>query len=732
MTKYTAMVGRLLSIALVFVSAALLAPPAFAQMALGKPKFVGNVTGNSVPANFGTYWNQVTPENATKWGSVEGTQNQMNWSGADAAYNWAQTNGYKFKFHTFVWGSQFPGWLSNLNTTQQRAEIEEWIRLACTRYPNTWAIDVVNEPIKTALPWKAALGGDGATGWDWVITAFQIARTNCPNALLLINEYGTENDPPVRNTYKNIINLLKARGLIDGIGIQAHYFNIDNMNRAAVTTMLNDYATLALDVWVSELDIIGPGGDAGQLAKYQDVFPGFWEHSAVKGITLWGYIVGQVWREGTGLVTTGGVERPAMTWLKGYVAGSGGPDTQAPTAPSGLTAPSTTASSISLAWTASTDNVGVTGYQILRAPGASGGTFTQVGTSTSTSFVNSGLTASTTFRYQVRAVDAAGNASAVSNTVTAATQAGGGDTQAPSVPANLTAPSTTASSISLAWSASTDNVGVTGYQILRAPGASGGTFTQVGTSTTTSFVNSGLTASTTFRYQVRAVDAAGNASAVSNTVTAATQAGGGDTQAPSVPANLTAPATTASSISLAWSASTDNVGVTGYQILRAPGTTGGTFTQVGTSATTSFVNSGLTANTTFRYQVRAVDAAGNASAVSNTVTATTQTGGTGGACSLTPTVQTQWQTGYVIEPARVNNTGTATINGWTVTFTLPAGHAIVGSWNTVLTISGQTITARNVGHNGTIGAGGSATFGFQVSRPNGNTQLAGGYTCTSP
>ena len=131
------------------------------------------------------------------------------------------------------------------------------MQLACQRYPNTFAIDVVNEPIKTPLPFTAALGGTGATGWDWVITAFQLARQYCPNAKLLINEYGTENDPPVRATYKTIINLLKTRGLIDGIGIQAHYFNIDNMNRAAVTTMLNDYATLALDVWVSELDIIG-------------------------------------------------------------------------------------------------------------------------------------------------------------------------------------------------------------------------------------------------------------------------------------------------------------------------------------------------------------------------------------------------------------------------------------------------------------------------------------------
>jgi chitodextrinase len=313
------------------------------------------------------------------------------------------------------------------------------------------------------------------------------------------------------------------------------------------------------------------------------------------------------------------------------------------------------------------------------------------------------------------------------------TGAPGPDTQAPSVPANLASPSTTSSSISLAWSASTDNVGVTGYQVLRAPGASGGTFAQIATSPSNSFVNTGLAANTTFRYQVRAVDAAGNASAVSNAITVTTQAGGGDVQPPSAPSNLTAPATTTSSVSLAWTASTDNTGVTGYQILQAPGTSGGTFTQVGTSTATSFVNSGLAANTTFRYQVRAVDAAGNVSAVSNTVTATTQPGGTpGGGCAVAATVQTQWQTGYVIEPARVTNTGTTTINSWTVTFTLPAGHAITGSWNTALTVSGQTVTARNASHNGTVAAGGNTAFGFQVSRPNGNTQVPSGYACSSP
>src|SRR6478752_6553061 len=120
----TAARGRRLSFVFSLCAALFACSQAGAQIAAGKPLFLGNVTGNSVPANFGTYWNQVTPENGSKWGSVEGTRNQMNWAAADAAYNWAQTNGYKFKFHNFVWGAQYPSWLTGLTTAQQRAEVE--------------------------------------------------------------------------------------------------------------------------------------------------------------------------------------------------------------------------------------------------------------------------------------------------------------------------------------------------------------------------------------------------------------------------------------------------------------------------------------------------------------------------------------------------------------------------------------------------------------------------------
>lgn len=97
----------------------------------------------------------------------------------------------------------------------------------------------------------------------------------------------------------------------------------------------------------------------------------------------------------------------------------------------------------------------------------------------------------------------------------------------------------------------------------------------------------------------------------------------------------------------------------------------------------------------------------------------------------TPTTQTQWSTGYVIQPVTVANTGTSTTTGWTVTFTLPSGHAVTGSWNATLTVSGQTVTVRNAGHNGTLAPGQSTTFGFQASRPSGDTQTPSpAYRCT--
>lgn len=289
-----------------------------ADAGLARSKFLGNVIASSVPSNFATYWNQVTPENSTKWGSVEATRNVMNWSAADLAYNYAKSNGFPFKFHTLVWGSQQPGWISGLSQAEQKAEVLQWIQAAGQRYPNADFVDVVNEPLHAKPSYRNAIGGDGAAGWDCVIWSFQEARKAFPNAKLLINEYGIISDPNAANQYVQIINLLKSRGLIDGIGIQCHYFNMDSVSVSTMNSVLNTLAATGLPIYVSELDMTGD--DSTQLARYQQKFPVLWEHSAVKGVTLWGYIEGQTWASNTHLVRSNGTERPALQWLRTYLS----------------------------------------------------------------------------------------------------------------------------------------------------------------------------------------------------------------------------------------------------------------------------------------------------------------------------------------------------------------------------------------------------------------------------
>jgi glucose/arabinose dehydrogenase/chitodextrinase len=207
---------------------------------------------------------------------------------------------------------------------------------------------------------------------------------------------------------------------------------------------------------------------------------------------------------------------------------------------------------------------------------------------------------------------------------------------------------------------------------------------------------------------------------------------GDDTTPPTAPDDLATSGTTSAGTTLTWTASTDDTGVIGYDVLRAPGTSGGAFTRAGTSQTTSYTDTGLTPETTYRYQVRARDAAGNLSPVSATVSVTTTAGGATGGCSVTATTQTQWGTGYVIQPVTVTNTGTSPITGWTVSFTVPGDHRITGSWNATLPGGGQTATATNAAHNGTLAPGQSTTFGFQATRPTGDTQVPASYRCTSP
>ena len=164
------------------------------------------------------------------------------------------------------------------------------------------------------------------------------------------------------------------------------------------------------------------------------------------------------------------------------------------------------------------------GLRVERCTGASCSNFAQIATSAGTTFSDTGLTASTSYKYRVLAVDAAGNAGAFSSTSSATTQAGP-DTTPPSAPGTLTSSVISATQIDLSWGVATDNVGVTGYRVERCAGASCSSFAQIATPAGTSYSDMGLAASTQYTYRVRAVDAAANQGAYSNTSSATTLAG---------------------------------------------------------------------------------------------------------------------------------------------------------------------------------------------------------------
>jgi endo-1,4-beta-xylanase len=312
----------------------------FAQpLAAGGKKFLGcSVSG--IRTIFAKYWNQVTPENAGKWGSVEGRQDSYNWTPLDDIYNYALANGFPYKHHTLVWGSQYPLWITSLDSAGQREQVEEWIRLVGERYPDMNFVDVVNEPFTTPVPFMNALGGTGATGWDWVITVFQWARQYCdPKVKLILNEYNVLQSNAVTGNFLRLIDTLNVRGLIDAIGIQGHSFEFYGSGYsypvATLESNLNRLAATGLPIYISEFDI-NDADDAVQLQHYQTYFPLFWENPGVKGMTMWGYLSGDIWRTNAYLLTDRGAERPALKWLRSYIAAPPRPVLISPAAASGV------------------------------------------------------------------------------------------------------------------------------------------------------------------------------------------------------------------------------------------------------------------------------------------------------------------------------------------------------------------------------------------------------------
>jgi endo-1,4-beta-xylanase len=281
---------------------------------------VGNITTlGTVRTDFIKYWNAISPETEDAWSAVEPTRDTMNWAKLDAIHTYAVTNGIPFMAHRLIWGSMQPGWLTSLSAADQAAEVTEWIASYCGRYPDVKVVTVVNEPPPHTTPTvMAALGGAGASGYDWIVKAFQIARMYCPNAILMMNDYSNIEYVNQNLTFIGIVNANKAAGApIDAVGAEAH--EAHKVPTATVKSLLEKLATdTGLPVYITEYDI-NLSDDTAQKSVMMDQFTMFYTHPSVRGITLWGYIFGSTWQQYTGLMSSAGVMRPAMTWLMAYL-----------------------------------------------------------------------------------------------------------------------------------------------------------------------------------------------------------------------------------------------------------------------------------------------------------------------------------------------------------------------------------------------------------------------------
>ena len=326
-------------------------PPAYTRvgepLATGyEPKFLGSAHSGGNSLNFGAYWNQVTPENGGKWGSVEFTRDVYNWTEARAAREQARANGHVFKWHVLFWGNQQPQWMWDLSPEEQIVEIREWLDAIRTEFPDLEQIEVVNEPLhdrpdKTSAGnttaqggsggYYEALGGAGVTGHDWIINAFTLAREYFPNAKLMLNDFSITNDGNATTAYLQIIELLKARELIDLVGVQGHAFESTTSTISRVRGHAHRESRPIGGCGSADLRHrvrhrrcrchFGVQDDALQLARYQALFPVFWENEAVRGMTMWGYVQGGHWRTNLGawLMYPNGAERPALQWLVRYM-----------------------------------------------------------------------------------------------------------------------------------------------------------------------------------------------------------------------------------------------------------------------------------------------------------------------------------------------------------------------------------------------------------------------------
>ncbi|MBG0813757.1 endo-1,4-beta-xylanase [Planomonospora sp. ID82291] len=404
-------------------------------------KFIGTALATAPLANEAAYrtiaateFNQVTAENAMKWDATEPGPNQFTFTGADQIMAFAEQNDQQVHGHTLVWHNQTPTWVQNLGAAELRAAMQNHIGRVAGRYATNPALtswDVVNEVFEENGSLRNSFWYQ-KLGEGYIADAFRYARAADPDARLCINDYNVEGVNAKSTAMYNLVKALRAQNVpVDCVGFQSHlaiqygFPNIqENMQR---------FADLGVEVRVTEIDVRmqtprTSAKDATQATYYSNVVKACLAVSRCSGVTIWGFTDRHSWvpdtfsGQGAALIYDENYGRkPSYTAVHDALAGppTDPDDTEDPSRPGTPVASAITSSGATLTWTASTDNVRVTGYDVYRGA-------TRLASTTTNSATLTGLAPETAYTVHVVARDAAGNTSAASETTTFTTPAGPG------------------------------------------------------------------------------------------------------------------------------------------------------------------------------------------------------------------------------------------------------------------------------------------------------------------
>ena len=279
---------------------------------------LGVTWGNGADALVGPVFNLLATKQRhwSKMGEPADSRMEASmWGWSDQLYGYAAAQRIPVLQNAFFWSDYLGS--GQLDARAARQAATEWTIAFSKRYSDRlhwW--EVVDEP--AGLPGYATMiGGAGESGCDWLVWLYRLARAHAPRAELLLGGLGLSSSRSDSESFAHRARVLRDCGLLDGLVLRGHAFQ--HIDPAQVREQLDRLAQIAVPLYIDEFDI-DEADDQVQREDFEQNFPMIWRHPAIRGVVFWGDHKGATLRANDHLVDTSGGERPALRWLRGYLA----------------------------------------------------------------------------------------------------------------------------------------------------------------------------------------------------------------------------------------------------------------------------------------------------------------------------------------------------------------------------------------------------------------------------